>query len=86
MRSLYDLNTIHSLIVIIVKKSMARYRAIEKDSGISFFKEVGFLRVGVSTDEGAKGIHDLIQNLRQEGFDVNTVDQHYASTHFPYIR
>ena len=80
------MNTIHSLIVIIVKKSMARYRAIEKDSGISFFKEVGFLRVGVSTDEGAKSIHDLIQNLRQEGFDVNTVDQHYASTHFPYIR
>ena len=80
------MNTIPSLIAIIVKKSMARYRAIEKDSGISFFKEVGFLRVGVSSDEGAKGIHDLIQNLRQEGFDVNTVDQHYASTHFPYIR
>ena len=80
------MNTIHSLIVIIVKKSMARYRTIENDSGISFFKEVGFLRVGVSTDEGANNIHDLIQNLRQEGFDVNTVDQHYASTHFPYIR
>ena len=65
---------------------MARYRAIEKDSGISFFKEVGFLRVGVSTDEGANNIHDLIHDLRQEGVDVNTVDQHYASTHFPYIR
>ena len=33
---------------------MERYRQIETDSGINFFDEVGFLRIGIADEQRAK--------------------------------
>ena len=69
-----------------VKTSMERYRQIEIDSGIKFFEEVGFLRIGNADDQRANVIHQLALELRKDGVDINDVDEKYASDHFPYLR
>ncbi len=65
---------------------MERYRQIETDSGINFFDEVGFLRIGTADGQRANDIQQLSVQLRREGVDVKDVDEQYASEHFPYLR
>ena len=65
---------------------MERYHQIEKESGIPFFDEVGYLRIGQADDERANKIHAVAKELRSNGIEVCQVDDEYASKHFPYLR
>ena len=65
---------------------MERYRQIEMESGIQFFDEVGYLRIGQEEDKRLNAIHDVARDLRQDGVDVNLVDDEYAAKYFPYLR
>ena len=65
---------------------MERYRQIEKESGVRFFEEVGYLRIGQVGSPNVEKIHELAKNLGNDGVDVNLVDDEYAKTYFPYLR
>ena len=65
---------------------MERYRQIEIESGIRFFDEVGYLRIGQAGSPNVEKIHELARKLRKDGVEVNSVDDEYAKTYFPYLR
>ena len=56
---------------------MDRYRTIEADSGINFFEEVGFLRIGQQSDPRHEDINNLANKLKNDGLTINTVDDQY---------
>ena len=65
---------------------MERYRKIEADSGINFFDEVGFLRIGQDNDPRVNDIKNLADKLRKDGVEINNVDGEYLKHNFPYLR
>ena len=65
---------------------MKRYRQIELDSGIKFFEEIGYLRIGLADDKNAHDVSELAQSLREDGVEINYVDDLYAEENFPYLR
>ena len=65
---------------------MERYRKIEAESGINFFDEVGFLRIGNSNDARVDVINKLANKLRQNHIEINNVDEEYLKKKFPYLR
>ena len=71
---------------LLVKHSMDRYRKIEADSGINFFEEVGFLRIGQQSDPRLEDINKLANKLKNEGLTINTVDDQYLKDNFSYLR
>ena len=73
-------------IPITVKHSMGRYRNIETTSGIAFFEEAGFLRIGQQDDPRVNDINDLANTLKNDGVDIKTVDDQYLKDKFPFLR
>ena len=71
---------------LLVKHSMDRYRKIEADSGINFFEEVGFLRIGQQSDPRLEDINKLANKLKNEGLTINIVDDQYLKDNFSYLR
>ena len=65
---------------------MERYRNIETDSGITFFEEAGFLRIGQQDDPRVNDINDLANTLKNDGVDIKTVDDQYSKDKFPFLR
>ena len=73
-------------ILITVKHSMERYRNIETDSGIAFFEEAGFLRIGQQDDPRVNDINDLANTLKNDGVDIKTMDDQYLRDKYPFLR
>ena len=65
---------------------MERYRNIEAESEIKFFEEVGFLRIGQQSTPRLNDVNNLVDKLKNEGVEINTVDDRYLKDNFPYLR
>ena len=65
---------------------MERYRNIEAESEIKFFEEVGFLRIGQLSDPRLNDVNNLVDKLKNEGVEINNVDEGYLKDNFPYLR
>ena len=65
---------------------MERYRSIEAESEIKFFEEVGFLRIGQQSDPRLNDVNNLVDKLKNEGVEINNVDEGYLKDNFPYLR
>ena len=65
---------------------MERYRNIEAESEITFFEEVGFLRIGQRSDPRLDDVNKLVDKLKIEGVGINIVHDPYIKDNFPYLR
>lgn len=68
-------------------RSLLRHRALEQETGIRFFHEVGHLAVGSAATRDAGYLHDLAVSAQALDVDITTLDdaalaQRYPEFHF----
>ena len=66
-------------------ESIKRYRAIEEESGISFFHEVGYLTLVDENYANPKKLADTAEVLNTAGYTCREVAGKEGATSFPYL-
>ncbi|KAK3575877.1 hypothetical protein CHS0354_029826 [Potamilus streckersoni] len=67
---------------ILSRNSIGRYRMIEKESGISFYKEVGAIQVGTPDNQFIKNTKQTISDLKVPSQEMNAQEM---GEMFPYL-
>lgn len=70
---------------LLAKRSIARYGAIAKDSGIDFFDETGCLMVGPKRGGGDPYVADICDAAERVGADVALLGAAELADRFPYF-
>jgi glycine/D-amino acid oxidase-like deaminating enzyme len=74
-----------SVWAILARRSIARYRDIERDSGINFYHEVGCLSAGITPSEDDVFISNTHQSAMQQQIPVEQLNHKKLCTRFPYV-
>ncbi|XP_023321376.1 uncharacterized protein LOC111696079 isoform X2 [Eurytemora carolleeae] len=70
----------------LAKFSIERYREIERESGISFFSEVGYLTVVRRDYNNMEKFQETAEILREEGYRCEYLEEKDLSVKFPYLK
>lgn len=69
----------------LARRSIARYRAIEAESGISFFTEAGCLISGARPDGGGGYLDDVVAARDRLGIDADILDRRALAERFRWF-
>lgn len=70
---------------LLANRSIARYRDIERDSGISFYSEVGCLMTGPEPIEATDYLGPVLSVCARFGLDAPLLDDGAMKARFPYF-